>query len=95
MRRHSNFDFPDRDSEAYLLNIVVKMKQISYLTMFFLPGSLMAVRKAFSSCSGMPSTILLQGIFGMLNPNALTLVYFVVVTVPLTLITLWIGVALQ
>lgn len=31
----------------------------------------------------------------MLNPSAFTLVYFVVVTVPLTVITLWIGIALQ
>ena len=37
------------------------MKQISYLTMFFLPGSLMAVTKFSSSCSVTPLTYTIVG----------------------------------
>jgi hypothetical protein len=80
-----------QDSEA--------MKQISYLTMVFLPATFVAVRIPHISHVDIRLTKL-QGVFGMnvkeVVPNTKgTLPHYVLTVIPLTLLTIWIVMTFQ
>lgn len=77
------------------------MKQISYLTMVFLPASFVAVRPCFYTKFGLPLIFCVyQSAFGMNLVNLEdgsygTLAHYFEVAIPLTCLTIWVIVGLH
>ncbi|KAG6844046.1 hypothetical protein H0H87_010306, partial [Tephrocybe sp. NHM501043] len=75
------------------------MKQVAYLTMFFLPASLVAVRLVYMISHPDIHLARLQAIFGMnvheLNGSKATVPLYLGVAIPLTVLTCWIIISFQ